>query len=343
MKKIAFLLSCCIIITACSNEQSTKTGFPDLSGTYIGQELPGDSAEFFAPGIVSTGIATRDIAISPDGNELYFCISLGGFTYATILVCEQVNGKWTPPEIVSFCKNPDVIYFEPAFSWDGRRLYFLSTLADGDEAVGDQDIWYVERSEDGWGEPVNLGEPVNTEHGEFYPSLTREGHLYFTRAELGGRINRIYRSRLVDGTYQEPELLPENVNCGLNRFNAFISPDEDYIIVPAMGMEDSYGGVDYYIIFRNETDQWSEPMNMGPSINSEAMQEWSPHVSRDGKVLFFMSNRVIEPDQTEWDYNKLLEINDKPGNGNSTIFWISAEIIEELRSEARDFSQDTDH
>ena len=44
----------------------------------------------------------------------------------------------------------------------------------------------------------------------------------------------------------ETELLPEQVNCGANRFNAFVSPDESFVIVPAAGMEDAYDGVDYY-------------------------------------------------------------------------------------------------
>ena len=181
---------------------------------------------------------------------------------------------------------------------------------------------------------MNLGEPVNTEDSEFYPSLTREGHLYFTRARKGSQLNMIYWSRLLNGRFQEPELLPEQVNCGINRFNAFISPDEDYLIIPAAGMDDSFGGVDYYIVFRTDNDQWSEPLNMGPEINSEAMREWSAYVSRDNEVLFFMSDRLtgIGPDQ--WSYQGLSELHNNPGNGNPCIYWISAGIIDELREKA---------
>jgi len=303
-----------------------------LTGDYLGQPLPGDSSVLFAPGIISTGMASRDIAISPDGDELYFGVTLGAYS-STIAVCKRTEGTWTGPEIASFCKDPDVLYLEPCMSMDGKRLYFLSTLADGEEETGDQDIWYVERRGDDWSDPINPGPPVNSEGAEFYPSLTLSGNMYFTRGERGSQLNRIYRSKWLEGAFQEPELLPSQVNCGTNRFNAFVSFEEDYMIIPALGMEDSYGGVDYYISFRNEDDSWSEPLNMGAVVNSEAMREWSPYVTSDGQYLFFMSNRLILPDG-EWDYQKLVTMHGSPGNGNSNIYWMTTGVIDELRARA---------
>ncbi len=202
--------------------------FNSLQGPYLGQELPDTMPLLFAPGIVSTGMYTRDVAITPDGKEIYFCVGIGSYTFATILCTREVEGKWLPPEIVPFSGGPDVWDFEPALSPDGSRIYFLSSRSDGDEPAGDQDIWYVDRTDSGWGSPKNLGAPVNTDGGEFFPSITNDGTLYFTRSEKGSRLNQIFRSRFVEGAFQEPELLPGQVNCGTNRFNAFISPDESY-------------------------------------------------------------------------------------------------------------------
>lgn len=163
-----------------------------VSGDYLGQAAPEDTASIFAEGIVSTGLASRDIAITPDGNEIYFGVTVGDYT-STIAVCKRIGGKWTGPEIADFCTDPGVIYFEPCITHDGNRLYFLSTLPDGKEPPGDQDIWYVERMDQGWGQPINTGPPVNSKNGEFFPSLTRKGDMYFTRAEEGSQLNRIYR------------------------------------------------------------------------------------------------------------------------------------------------------
>lgn len=301
------------------------------SGPYLGASLPDTVPELFVPGLVSTGMFTRDVAISPDGKEIYFCVAISNYTYATILFSREVNGQWTSPEIVPFSGGPGVFDFEPAFSPDGSRLYFLSTRPDGDEEPGDQDIWYVERSDEAWGEPVNPGAPVNTAGGEFFPSLTSDGTLYFTRNEEGSRLNQIFRSRFIDGSFQEPELLPEQVNCGTNRFNAFIAPDESYMIVPAVGMEDAFDGVDYYIVFRDDNDQWSDPVNMGEAVNADNPGGWSPYLSPDGRFFFFMATKTTEIEQAEWTYAKLVDLYNSPNNGNADIYWMSSNFISKLK------------
>jgi hypothetical protein len=190
----------------------------------------------------------------------------------------------------------------------------------------------VERNEVGeWGSPLNLGEPVNTDGGEFFPSLTLDGTLYFTRNEKGSALNQIFRARWADGKFQEPELLPEQVNCGTNRFNAFVAPDESYVIVPAIGMPDAYDGADYYIVFRDTKDHWSEPVNLGAVVNLDNARGWSPYVSPCGEAFFFMATRSREIKEADWNYETLKQLNDSPNNGNADIYWLNAGFIEHLR------------
>ena len=330
MKNLTLLLLIALFISSCQQTDQTKNvpdKFPVLKGDYLGQELPGDSAVLFAPGIVSTGMYTRDIAVSPDGDEIFFCVSIGGFKYTAILCSKRVNGVWTAPEVVSFSKVATYQNFEPALSADGNQLFFLSTRD------GSEDIWMVEREGDDWGEATNLGPPVCTGDSEYFPSLTSDGSIYFTRSAPGAA-SYAYRSRFTDGSFQEPELLPDQVNCGTNRFNVYVSRNEDFVIVPAVGMEDSYGGVDYYIVFRTEDDRWSDPLNMGPELNTPATGEYSASISPDGKYLFFMSNRSADSLIYEWNYKNLRELYDNPGNGNSAIYWIGTGFIEDLRKQA---------
>lgn len=334
---LAYLYLFLTIISCDKTVQTTvsDSGFPDLSGPYLGQPLPDSIPTLFAPGVVSTGMFTRDVAISPDGKEIYFCVAIGNYTYSTILYTKEVDGKWSTPEIVPFSGGPGVFDFEPALSADGSRLYFLSNRPHGDEPVGDQDIWFVERSGEEWGNPQNLGEPVNTDGGEFFPSLTQDGTLYFTRNEKGSGVNQIFRSRWDQGTFQEPELLPEQVNCGTNRFNGFVSPDESYMIIPATGLSDVYDGVDYYIVFRDLNDLWTEPMNMGKQVNFDNARGWSPYVSPDGKYFFFMASRTNEIKPEDWNYNYLKVLQNSPGNGNADIYWMEAGFIQDLREKTR--------
>ena len=328
MKPQKFIIIIIAIIVLCFG----KDGKP-----YLGEIPPADGeAKIFAPGIASNGMNNRDVTFMPDGKEIYFCASFGNFNYSAIMFVKQKkNGKWTKPEIAPFSRNMAYMDFEPFISPDGRHLYFLSNRPDtknGETEAGDQDIWVVDRINDGWGEPYNLGEPVNSADEEYYPTLTKEGTIYFTRQEKGNPAGVIYRSKLVDGKYQDVEKLPEQVNCGTNRFNASISPDNSYIIIPAIIREKTLGGVDYYISFHNDKDEWSEPINMGEPINSENGREWSLSFSPDSKYIFFMSGRTGGK-QTECNYSEFQSIFNSTENGSTNIYWTPSSMIEKLRPE----------
>jgi len=65
----------------------------------------------------------------------------------------------------------------PSVSADGKTLYFASDMGGGQ---GGMDIWYCKLDASGaWGNPVNMGEKVNTKGNELFPSITDENFLYF--------------------------------------------------------------------------------------------------------------------------------------------------------------------
>lgn len=305
-----------------------------LSGPYLGQEPPGSEPQLFAPGIVSTGLAERDFAMTPDGGEIYYTSVLGaGFNFSTIVRIRQVDGHWTDPDVPAFSGRYKDL--EPAISPDGQRFLFVSTrpVTEGAGISDHEDIWVMQRQGADWSAPRNLGRPVNTESAEFFPSVARSGNLYFTRRGED-RTEAIYRSGWLDGTYQEPEKLGPEVNAAPTQFNAFIDPDERFLIVCSWGREDSLGGVDYYVVFRSEEDRWTGPVNLGEPINAPVGQEWSPYVSPDGSYFFFMStrSRFDEPNlQPPLVYDDLQQLQRAPLNGNSDIWWVDAGFIEQLR------------
>jgi hypothetical protein len=245
---------------------------------------------------------------------------------------------WTVPEIAEFCDDEAVLNLEGYITPDGSKFLFLSTRTENPEDFKpgwqNQDIWAMDRTPDGWGPPYNLGPPVNTDDSEFFPSVTRDGTLYFTRGveENGARKHFIMRSRVVDGKYAEPEMLPEAVNPGDSQYNAFIDPDERYLILGIGGLEENIGQGDYYICFRSKDDVWTGPINMGEKINTPTNRVVSPYVSLDGKYFFFASNREEESTEKR-SYGRLQKMITSPKNGNSDIYWIDASIIETLRPE----------
>lgn len=303
-----------------------------LAGPYLDQAPPGEEPVLFAPGVVSDGLANRDMAITPDGKEIYWSVNQRNFDLSVILYSRWSGNGWSAPDVAPFSRDPAYIYYEPAISPDGSQFFYVAAEA-GSEY---NDIWVMDRVGDGWGEARKLDAPINTPGKEYFPSLTRNGTLYFTREGETPGMEAIYRSRLVDGRYTEPERLPDSVNCGKSHFNAFIDPDERFIIVPVWGREDSLGSIDYYVVFRNEKDEWSEPVNMGPSINTAGAREYTPYVSPDGKYFFFMSTRSpVKNDQpaSGYDLEYISRVQATPENGNSDIYWVDAVVIDRLRPE----------
>ncbi|MFC1555056.1 TolB family protein [candidate division KSB1 bacterium] len=335
MKKIYIYILLITVSFFMGYSTQNETNFPEHTGEYLGQKPPGRNPELFAPGIVSTGMSVRDIAMTPDLKEIYFCITMANYTYATIMVTKNIDGKWTEPAVAPFIADPDNNYIEPAISPDGKKFFFVSKMTSSinNGSENQYDIWIMDRKGDGWGEPYNPGAPVNTDQGEYFPSPTKNGTLYFSRSRPDG-VHYIYRSKFIDGVYAEPEKLPEEVNSSVSQFNAFVAQDESYIITPTAGRDDSFGGTDYYISFRNEDDSWTGPINMGDKINSAGTLEYSAYVSPDGRYMFFMATKVRSIKRSEdhvLSYSELDEFYNNPQNGYSDIYWIDASVINDLK------------
>lgn len=115
---------------------------------------PSDSLPtLFAPGFISTNLNERDAAISPDGKEFYFTLWSGAF--GVIAFTREADQGWTSPEIAPFCGQYSDL--EPFITHDGRRQYFASNRPlSGNGPPKDYAIWYVDRTANGWSQPVNL-------------------------------------------------------------------------------------------------------------------------------------------------------------------------------------------
>jgi Tol biopolymer transport system component len=285
--------------------------WPDVSGPYIGQKPPEMEAELFAPEIISTDQSETGSVFSPDHDDFYFT-TWTKETGTKILVTSQVGGVWTAPQIASFSNHPSDV--DVAISVDGTKVFFGTRRPRPGEVEDRQDgfdIWYANRTEAGWGKEKYLGPTVNSGKSQVYPTVTRNGTLYFqaVREEGYGKAD-IYRSRLVDGVYQTPENLGPNVNSEHYEGDVYVDPDESYLIVSIHGREDDIGDGDLYISFTNPDSTWSPPKNMGPAVNSDK-RDFCPMVTPDGKYLFFSSKRL----------------------GVGDIFWVSAVVIEASRDD----------
>ncbi|TAJ14498.1 hypothetical protein DMA11_04820 [Marinilabiliaceae bacterium JC017] len=338
MKNSIVLLVVALFVYGCNLDQSKTSYLEGVKGPYLGQSLPGTEPVLFAPGIVNTGKFTRDLTMTPEGDEIYYSVCGPGFRFCTIMVTKKEGERWIKPEVAFFARDPKFKYIEPFIAPDGKHLFYVSNQSvTGDSIPKDYDIWVLDRTDNGWSAPRNLGAPVNTAGDEFFPSLTKDGTIYYT-SETEGAEGVILCSRWNGEAFATPDSLPRQVNCGQARYNALISPDEDFLIQGVWGMADTRGGTDYYIIFRNEKDEWSLPVNMGDQMNTTEGHEYAATLSPDSKYIFFMSDRnnpdLFEPGAslTAERINKAYQT---PGNGMPSIYWMNASFITALKAKVQ--------
>ncbi len=294
-----------------------------LNNAYLNQTPQCNKLTLFALNIISDEFGNRDMAISPKGDEIFYTMQYNYGMLSTILYSQKKSGKWTAPEVAGFCgKYKDL---EPAFSFDGTKLYFSSNrpLVDtGSEK--DYDIWYVTKVNGKWGKPVNMRSPVNTDKDEYYASVAKNNNVYFTRA-VEGREEDIMVCKFIDGKYNEAVSLPDSINSTGDEFNAFVDPDENYIIFSGYKRKDGYGNGDLYISKKNDKGEWQQAKNLGEAINSTRL-DYCHYVTPDKKYFFFTSNRhaIKTPFKKAKTFKELKTMMHSPLNGFDNIYWIDA-------------------
>ncbi len=251
------------------------------------------------------------------------------FPFLVLIKCP--DGKTLQKEIPSFSGKYRDSY--PCYSPDGKRLFFTSNRPDiaGSKPVDGNRIWYVDRTANGWGEPVFIGDPAQRFRIQSFPSVTAQGTLYFHAwiEENGELVNAdIFRCELVNGKYGEPENPGPNINSANPEFHPFIAPDESYLVFDATDRADGFGGNDLYISYRNEDGLWSPAQNLGSAINTE-FSDMKARITVDNKFMFFSSNRHERgsclPDPL--DYGQSREILNGPGNGSQDIYWVDSAVV----------------
>jgi hypothetical protein len=239
--------------------------------------------------------SSRDLkpSVSADGLSLFFTsFRPGGIGGMDIWVTtrETTDDDWGEPVNLGSPVN-STAWETGSISYDGLSLYLSSTRSRGSNA--NADIWVTTRDtiHSEWGNPMNLGSTVNSSVDQCYTSISAdELELYFSSNRgngYGAYDLWVTRRETILDSWGTPENLGPTINSSAYEVDPGISPD-GRILFFTSDRSGGYGGdTDIWMARRATTDDdWSEPVNLGSTINSSAAEDW-PNVSADGSILYF--------------------------------------------------------
>jgi len=120
------------------------------------------------------------------------------------------GSKWIGENApLNFC-NEEYIFSHPALSSEGTFIIFSSDMPG---TLGGLDLFVSRKVDDGWGEPVNLGQQLNTTGNELYASLDKENNLYYSSDGLPGEGGYdIFICRFNGNGWEAPQNISSDIN-----------------------------------------------------------------------------------------------------------------------------------
>jgi WD40-like Beta Propeller Repeat len=231
-------------------------------------------------------------------------VSLASLLLGIPVVIAQHFSDWEDPENAESIPGTNSLLNTPFNDGcpiqapDGLSLYIASNRPG---SLGGQDIWVAHRetTDDPWGLPEHLPEPVNSSVDDFCPTPVQGHGLFFvSRRYIPGvscgtattNDTDIYFTRLRSGEWQEPQNLGCQINSSAEEWSPSLFEGEDgqvYLYFASTRVGGPGGAA-------NDADIYFSA-NFGPAqlvsgLNTE-YNDHRPNVRKDGREIVFDSNR----------------------------------------------------
>lgn len=179
----------------------------------------------------------------------------------------------------------------PLISADGKTLHFSRYSPEnigGDENT--QDAYISRRNADGsWGKAENIGPPINNSNGNNIIGISADNNTALCMNTYGAD-GKMYGGFSISTRTSSGWTLPVEM-----KFDKYYNKSKyvgvglsagGNIIVIEREADTTYGGRDIYVSFKKPDGIWTEPMNLGPVVNSPA-NDMTPFLAADDKTLYF--------------------------------------------------------
>lgn len=224
-------------------------------------------------------------------------------------------GKWQRNSALTASLNIPGNVGSPAFSTDGRYLFFVAS--DRQDGCGSCDIYYVIRHGNRWSRMIHPEAPLNTRYWESNPSLSADGKtLYFSSNRPGGvggmDIWKCSVQVQPDGllSFYNVENLGATINTSKNESSPFIHPDNKTLYFASDG-HPGLGKNDLFLSRLDASGHWQKPQNLGVFINTPG-DDAGFVVEADGKYGYFSSNGIDTTNHKRQIYRIALPENCRP-------------------------------
>ncbi len=176
------------------------------------------------------------------------------------------------------------------FVRDGKTMFFTACRREG--VRGPCDIWEAHLDGIDFGKVQQLEGNINSDKWESQACISCDGStLYFASNRDGGvgGTDIWVSKRLSNGTWGEPQNLGKTINTPGNEESPFITNDGQTLYFGSDGHA-GLGISDIFMSRMSRKGDWSNPLNLGPPVNSPH-QELCFFLAADGKSGYFASDR----------------------------------------------------
>jgi len=180
---------------------------------------------------------------------------------------------------------------DPVLSPDGEKLYFTRARhpdnIDGQKDLGD--IWVADLTSSNSSQALNLGAPVNTNDKNAVIGFSNDGNIMYLQTQNRRREGIISFSRKTSSGWSNPQQMPVNYFQNKSDLQSMCISSDGKILIMSIESFHTFGAEDLYVSFLQDNGTWSEPNNLGSTVNTK-FQEMTPRLADDQVTLFFSSN-----------------------------------------------------
>jgi len=203
---------------------------------------------------------------------------------------QSVNTEYDELSALQSPANPNKYYFSSNRNGSTGGLRDAKGIKDDIYGSYSADMYAIETQGGNWNTVSSIDPVLNTAKHDIIQDFSRGGEILYYIKTASFKNGTLLTDTF--STNREEVLFPQVMQCpivaDLGDRDVRVFDENTYLY--SSKRKGGYGGYDLYIV-RRDSGIWSEPINLGPEINS-SFDELTPYITNNGSKLYFSSNRL---------------------------------------------------